>query len=632
MILHHLMEANAQEVAIIFGRFNPPHKGHRAAWEMAAQSPVWYVGTNKSTQGPKDPLPFDVKIKAMAAIWPEVASHIVAETSWLTLASKVYEKHGDVVLNLLTDEEWVSKTVNQYNGVEGPHGLYKFSKIVTKPTPRLSSATALRDAVIKGDRKAFADAAGVSADTKVAGVPFFDLVAQYLLPYQDKPKKKVKEARKSAWDRMMAAVPELAGTEKRSQDAIAGIKKANQDYQDILDREKATKEDIRKVKGGYRLVSKKSGKNLGTYPTRAGAEKRERQVQYFKHMKEGDDLNVQFHDELNPAIWQDGKMRPDVRANLLKIAEDFKDSLGIRLEGLKDITVSGSNAAYSYTPKSDIDLHLVADIPEADEDNLYRELFDAKKYQYNTEHDYKIRGYDVELYVQDANQPHVSQGIYSVMHDEWIKEPAPVVGGFDKEATMDKYNNLKELIKLAIKSENFFLADKLRLTIKKYRQTGLHATGEFGPENLAFKALRANGYLEKLYQLLNDLKDKSLSIHESKAFKNSMSGQEMLEYYDSCHHAEIKNQKMKEYVLENEWVLDSCTPEDLPTAKEYADDAFGRDMKLDMDQVREYMEDMADGEDIEPIIMGPDKSVIDGNHRAQAARKLNKTIECYRAK
>jgi hypothetical protein len=44
-------------------------------------------------------------------------------------------------------------------------------------------------------------------------------------------------------------------------------------------------ETIRKVKGGYRLVSK-SGKNLGTYPTHSGAEKREKQVQYFKHMEE----------------------------------------------------------------------------------------------------------------------------------------------------------------------------------------------------------------------------------------------------------------------------------------------------------------------------------------------------------
>lgn len=40
---------------------------------------------------------------------------------------------------------------------------------------------------------------------------------------------------------------------------------------------------IVKVKGGYELKSKSSGKNLGKYPTKAGAEKRERQVQYFKH-------------------------------------------------------------------------------------------------------------------------------------------------------------------------------------------------------------------------------------------------------------------------------------------------------------------------------------------------------------
>jgi hypothetical protein len=47
--------------------------------------------------------------------------------------------------------------------------------------------------------------------------------------------------------------------------------------------ESVNNEDIRKVKGGYRLVSKKTGRNLGTYPTRAGAVERERQVQYFKH-------------------------------------------------------------------------------------------------------------------------------------------------------------------------------------------------------------------------------------------------------------------------------------------------------------------------------------------------------------
>ena len=44
-------------------------------------------------------------------------------------------------------------------------------------------------------------------------------------------------------------------------------------------------EIIRKTASGYRLYSKK-GKNLGTYDSRAGAEKREKQVNYFKHMSE----------------------------------------------------------------------------------------------------------------------------------------------------------------------------------------------------------------------------------------------------------------------------------------------------------------------------------------------------------
>ena len=48
---------------------------------------------------------------------------------------------------------------------------------------------------------------------------------------------------------------------------------------------KSFKEHIEKIGSEYRLVSKKSGKNLGTYPSKAGAEKREKQVNYFKHLE-----------------------------------------------------------------------------------------------------------------------------------------------------------------------------------------------------------------------------------------------------------------------------------------------------------------------------------------------------------
>lgn len=45
-------------------------------------------------------------------------------------------------------------------------------------------------------------------------------------------------------------------------------------------------EVIRKKSGKYCLFSKKTKRNLGCYSSKAGAMKRERQVQYFKHLKE----------------------------------------------------------------------------------------------------------------------------------------------------------------------------------------------------------------------------------------------------------------------------------------------------------------------------------------------------------
>ena len=80
------------------------------------------------------------------------------------------------------------------------------------------------------------------------------------------------------------------------------------------------------------------------------------------------------------------------------------------LPKIEDITVSGSNAAYSYTDSSDLDLHILIDMNQLPDDEVYRELFDAKKKLYNDEHQITVRGIPVELYVQDANQKHVSLG------------------------------------------------------------------------------------------------------------------------------------------------------------------------------------------------------------------------------
>lgn len=178
-----------ETVGIVFGRFNPPHRGHLAVWQLAKENnSYWYVGTNKDTRGPKDPLPSDIKLLAMQKLMPEIVEHFVFTKSWLTLASEVYQRHPCCNLNLYTDEEWVSKLVSKYNGERNTHGYYNFDNIILNKTSRITSATKLRAAVVAGDKKLFANIAGVpfdtSINTKIGTYEFFNLVEKYLNEYQ----------------------------------------------------------------------------------------------------------------------------------------------------------------------------------------------------------------------------------------------------------------------------------------------------------------------------------------------------------------------------------------------------------------------------------------------------------------
>lgn len=232
---------------------------------------------------------------------------------------------------------------------------------------------------------------------------------------------------------------------------------------------------------------------------------------------------VKFHTELNPALWDGKKMRPEVREALLKIADDFKTFMGIDDLAIEDITVSGSNAAFSYTPHSDIDLHLLVDFSKLNPDDVYQELFNAKKYQYNDQHDIKIRGYDVELYVQDANKPVRSLGEYSIVNDDWTRIPVQRRGNLDEKSTQAKYEKLKKLIELALSSDDLDRVTHITDTLKKYRQAGLDKHGEFGPENLAYKILRTQGLIQKIFDHKAALEDARLSLAERKKKKKKKS-------------------------------------------------------------------------------------------------------------
>jgi putative chitinase len=222
---------------------------------------------------------------------------------------------------------------------------------------------------------------------------------------------------------------------------------------------------------------------------------------------------VKFHRRLNPRIWgRDEHLLPEVRDRLLAIAEDFQEFLGVEDLNVEDITISGSNAAYSYTKNSDIDLHLVVKMPD---NPVYQELFNAKKYQYNDEHNIRIGGADVELYVQPADQAHHSQGIYSVRNNEWISIPQRKRAQVDDACVRDKTADLDARIHAAVKSKNIDAMSTLWDKIKTMRRVGLEQHGEFGCENIAFKMLRNSGCIKLLKDAMMAAQDRELSLREA---------------------------------------------------------------------------------------------------------------------
>ena len=222
---------------------------------------------------------------------------------------------------------------------------------------------------------------------------------------------------------------------------------------------------------------------------------------------------VRFHRRLNPRIWgRDEHLLPEVRERLLAIAADFQEFLGVEDLNVEDITISGSNAAYSYTKNSDIDLHLVVEMPD---DPVYQELFSAKKYQYNDEHNIRISGADVELYVQPADQAHHSQGIYSVKNSDWISIPQRKRARIDDACVRDKVADLDARIHDAVRSGDESKIAALADKIKAMRQAGLEQQGEFGCENLAFKMLRNSGCIKLLWDARRAAQDRELSLREA---------------------------------------------------------------------------------------------------------------------
>jgi len=226
-----------------------------------------------------------------------------------------------------------------------------------------------------------------------------------------------------------------------------------------------------------------------------------------------------MQDDLHPDFWEDGKLKEAIRLRLITIAQDFFDKIGVDAE-VKDITFTGSLANFNWSNFSDIDLHIIADFKEVgDNIELVKEMFDAKRFMWNKTHDIHINDFEVEIYVQDEAEPHESSGVYSVLNNEWLTEPTPREANIDWEnvtkkalSLMDRIDRIQSVFDKGEYQDAYDHTLKMKEKIRKFRSSGLQREGEFSPENIAFKVLRRNGYLEKLSTLRTVAYDKKMSI------------------------------------------------------------------------------------------------------------------------
>ena len=144
--------------------------------------------------------------------------------------------------------------------------------------------------------------------------------------------------------------------------------------------------------------------------------------------------------------------------------------------------------------------------------DLVKTALHGLKNSWNERHPVNIYGFDVELYAQDSNQLLLASGLYSLMKNEWLREPEfnpPIIDPKDVDVKADSYifaikqiiNDLKESSPQEAR-DIMERASVLKKKISKSRDEQLaNKGGEFSIENLVFKKLRNEGWIGKLIDI-----------------------------------------------------------------------------------------------------------------------------------
>ncbi len=234
----------------------------------------------------------------------------------------------------------------------------------------------------------------------------------------------------------------------------------------------------------------------------------------LRELQERSDL-ITVNRRLNPKIWDGDTLDPAVAAKLKEIAQAFEEFIGIDLN-VVDYTITGSNANYTWTEHSDLDLHLIVSGEVSDS---ARELFNAKKALWGEQHNITIKGLPVECYVQGQEEEHHSTGVYSIANNQWLVEPKKIKPEVDDAAVEAKKDSVIHDIESALLSKDLNQLRKVKEKITKMRKAGLERAGEWSVENLVFKILRNLGLIDEIADKIRELEDQELSLEQAQSIR-----------------------------------------------------------------------------------------------------------------
>ena len=219
---------------------------------------------------------------------------------------------------------------------------------------------------------------------------------------------------------------------------------------------------------------------------------------------------------LSGKLWdKGGVLKPQVRAEMIELGKEFYKFLGFDYP-IKDIYFTGGLANYNWTSHSDIDIHVIFEAP--DEDELTSEYIFAKKEMWSNNHDITIYGFPTEIFAKNVEAMHKSKAVYSLLKNQWVKKPSKKNVFIDVEEirtkTAELMNKIDDIEQISDLDKKYEAADKLKEKIKNMRNSALETGGEYSTENLVFKTLRNNGYLDKIGDAKTQSYDKNMSLAE----------------------------------------------------------------------------------------------------------------------